>query len=87
MIFSKTFRSEMYSQIVAMLDTEAGYAEGMAPVPVIKLYFWLDGATHEITIAYNNDELGHGLRAQTFENMTQDWADKLIFENANRGKI
>ena len=67
MEFSKIFKSEMYSQIVVMLDTEAGYVEGMAPILVINFYFWLDDETHMLTLSFNNCELGRSLRKQTFD--------------------
>ena len=85
MEFSKTFKSDIYTQIVVMLDTESGYVEGMVPVLVINFYFWLDNATHLLTLSFNNCEMGRSLRKQTFDGLTAESANSFVFDQVNRG--
>lgn len=83
--FSKTFSSATYQQIVAMKDTESGYIEGMAPLPIINIFFLYDGATHVITLSFNNDDLGKSLHQQAFENLNINELETFITERLNQG--
>lgn len=83
--FSKTFSSATYQQIVAMKDTEQGYAEGMAPLYVINIFFLHDETTHLITLSYSRNDMGKGLRQQTFENLNTSVLETFITDRLNEG--
>ncbi len=83
--FSKTFVSATYQQIVVMKDTEQGYNTGMAPLPVLNIFFMHDGATHMITLSFGNDEIGQSIRNQAFEEFDIIELEQFITERLEQG--
>lgn len=86
MIFSKTFNSELYSQIVCMLDTEHGFYNGVI-TPVITFFFYLDGSVHDFNLSFGNTEIGLKLRQEYFDGITAVDAQAIVYDKLEEGKI
>ena len=86
MIFSKTFNSELYSQIVVMLDRESGYGYGFN-VPAVKFYFYVDGSVHTFNVSFGSDKLGLNIRQEYFDGITADDAQAIVYDKLEEGKI
>lgn len=86
MIFSKTFNSELYSQIVCMMGVKSGYVFGFM-VPVVNFYFYVDGSVHSFSVDFGGDDLGVKLRQEYFDGITDVDAQAIIYDKLEEGKI
>ena len=86
MIFSKTFNSDLYSQIVVMLDRESGYGYGFN-VPVVKFYFYVDRSVHNFNVSFGSDDLGLKIRQEYFDGITSVDAESIVYDKLAEGKI
>jgi len=83
MIFSQTFNSNLYSQIVCMLDKEEGFCNYN---PCISFYFYLDGSVHTFNLSFGDTDLGLQLRQECFDGLTRNSVEKLIYDTLAEGK-
>ena len=83
MIFSQTFDSHLYSQIVCMLDKEEGFCNYN---PCISFYFYLDGSVHTFNLSFGDTELGLKLRQECFDGLNAVDVQQLIFDKLAEGK-
>ena len=86
MIFSKTFSSDIYSQIVVMLDCESGYGFGVS-VPVVSFYFHVDGSVHKFNVSFGGTQTGLKLRQEYFDGITDADAQAIVYDKLEEGKI
>ena len=86
MIFSKTFNSDLYSQIIVMLDVESGCGYGFK-IPVVKFYFYVDGSVHIFNVSFGGDELGLKIRQEYFDGITAVDAQAIVYDKLEEGKI
>jgi len=85
MIFSKTFNSELYSQIVCMLDKEVGYYNGVENL-VITFYFYADDSLHTFNLSFGDTELGLKLRQECFDGLNAKDVQQIIYDKLAEGK-
>ena len=83
MMFSQTFDSELYSQIVCMLDREETFCNYN---PCISFYFYLDGSVHTFNLSFGATDLGFKLRQECFDGLTRNTTEKLIYDTLAEGK-
>ena len=84
MIFSKTFNSELYSQIVMMLDREEVFCNYN---PCVKFYFYVDGSVHNFSVSFGNTDTGVKLQKEYFDGITADDAQAIVYDKLEEGKI
>jgi len=84
MIFSKTFESELYSQIVVMLDREEVFCNYS---PCVIFYFYIDGSVHNFNVSFGNTEAGLRLRQEYFDGITSVDAESIVYDKLEEGKI
>ena len=88
MIFSKTFESDLYSQIVCMMDEERVFGEKwMHFDKVVSFYFYLDGSVHKFNVSFGSDDLGLKLRQEYFDGITSVDAESIVYDKLAEGKI
>ncbi len=87
MIFSKTFNSDLYSQIVCMMDEERVFGEKwMHFDKVVSFYFYLDGSVHKFNVSFGNTDLGIKLRQEFFDGLNAEGVQQFIFDKLEEGK-
>ena len=84
MIFSKTFESDLYSQIVVMLYKEEGFCNYN---PCVSFYFYLDGSVHTFNVSFGDTDRGLKFRQEYFDGITADDAQAIVYDKLEEGKI
>ena len=88
MIFSKTFNSEIYSQIVCMLDDNKFVTpEWMKSTVSINFYFYVDGSVHSFSVGFGDTKTGLKLRQEYFDGITAVDAQAIVCDKLEEGKI
>ena len=84
MIFSKTFNSDLYSQIVVMLDREEVFCNYN---PCVRFYFYVDGSVHNFSVSFGNTDTGVKLCREFFDGITDADVESIVYDKLEEGKV